>query len=198
MLKIAVFASGGGTDFQSIIDAVKSGELDAEIAYLVAGKPGIYAIQRAMDNGIPYGIYAKNDYPSINALCLELARVLTEKGIDLIVLAGYLNIITEELIKPFENRIINIHPSLIPKHSGAGYYGMKVHESVIKSGDKKSGATVHYVNEIPDGGAIIMQTEVDVLPGDTAETLAKRVLEAEHKLLPEAVAFVLKNIENNK
>lgn len=191
MLKIAVFVSGGGTDLQSVIDAAERKEFPAVVDFVVAGKKDIYAIERAKRHGIAYGVFAKFDYPSAEALCLAQTERLKERGIDLIVLAGYLNILTKELIEPFRGRIINIHPSLIPKHCGMGYYGMKVHNSVIASGDTESGATVHFVNEIADGGEIIMQGRVPVLPEDTAETLATRVLEEEHRLLPLAIKKVI-------
>lgn len=194
MLKIAVFASGGGSDMQSVIDATESGIIkEARVDYLVAGKDGIFAVERAKKHGIEYGIFERKAYGSPEEMCAKIAKALQERGIGLIVLAGYLNIVTRELIDPFLGRIINIHPSLIPKHCGMGYYGIRVHRSVIESGDTESGATVHFVNEIADGGDIIMQEKVPVLEGDTAETLAARVLELEHSLLPRAVNKVIQD-----
>lgn len=191
MLNIAVFASGSGSDFQSIIDAVESGYITkGRIDYLVAGKSDIYAIERAKKHNIEYGIFQKSDYNDMHSLCIAIKETLMSRGIDLIVLAGYLNIINVELVREYEKRIINIHPSLIPKHCGMGYYGIKVHQSVIASGDTISGATVHYVDEIADNGEIIMQQTVPVITGDTAESLAARVLELEHKLLPKAVKYM--------
>ena len=186
MKKIAVFASGGGTDFQSVIDCNER-EKFCEIALLVASKDGIGAIGRANRHGIPTAVYAKGDYPDLESLYAALTKQLNELKVDYIVLAGWLKIIPESFIKDFEDRIINIHPSLIPAFCGAGYYGLKVHEGVINYGAKVSGCTVHFVNEIPDGGAIIAQTAVKVEEGDTPETLQARILIEEHKLLPYCV-----------
>ena len=189
--KLAVFASGGGTDFQSLIDAIESGYIDnAEIDVLVAGKPGIGAINRALKHGIESKVFYKGDYTSSEIMNGAIVDYLRAKEIDLIVLAGYLNILTPNIVKAYEGRIINIHPSLIPRHSGMGYFGMRVHESVIASGDKESGATVHFVDEGADTGNIIMQEKVPVIPGDTPETLRDRVLALEHELLPKAVKYI--------
>ncbi|MBD5585455.1 MAG: phosphoribosylglycinamide formyltransferase [Clostridia bacterium] len=186
MKKIAVFASGGGTDFQSVIDANER-ENYCEIACLIASKEGIGAIDRAKKHAIPSYVFAKKDYPDIENLYAELTALLKDKGVDYIVLAGWLKIIPESFIKTYSDRIINIHPSLIPAFCGAGYYGLKVHQAVIDYGAKVSGCTVHFVNEVPDGGAIIAQTAVEVKDDDTAETLQSRILEEEHKLLPYCV-----------
>ncbi|MCD8372902.1 MAG: phosphoribosylglycinamide formyltransferase [Clostridia bacterium] len=186
MKKIAVFASGGGTDFQSVIDANLK-ENFCEIVLLVASKSGIGAIDRAARCGIPSKVFAKADYPDLEALYAELYDLLTSLKVDYIVLAGWLKIIPESFIKKFEDRIINIHPSLIPAFCGGGYYGLKVHKAVLDYGAKISGCTVHFVNEVPDGGAIIAQRAVEVLGGDTPETLQARILEVEHELLPYCV-----------
>jgi len=186
MKRIAVFASGGGTDFQSVIDANEK-EKFCEIAYLIASKDGIGAIERARKYGISTAVFAKKDYPDIETLYSELTYLLNINRVDYIVLAGWLKIIPESFIKSFEDRIINIHPSLIPSFCGAGYYGLKVHQAVLDYGAKVSGCTVHFVNEVPDGGAIIAQTAVKVEDGDTAESLQARVLGEEHKLLPMCV-----------
>ena len=183
MKRIAVFASGGGTDFQSIIDANER-EHFCEIACLIASKEGIGAIDRAQRHGIPHAVYAKKDYPDLEELYKKLAFHLNMLGVDYIVLAGWLKIIPQSFIKTFEDRIINIHPSLIPAFCGSGFYGLKVHQAVIDYGAKISGCTVHFVNEIPDGGAIIAQRAVEVKDGDSAESLQSRILEEEHKLLP--------------
>lgn len=183
MKRIAVFASGGGTDFQSVIDANER-EHFCEIACLIASKEGIGAIGRAKKHGISTAVYAKRDYPDLEELYKELTYHLNMLGIDYIVLAGWLKIIPQSFIKTFEDRIINIHPSLIPAFCGAGYYGLKVHQAVIDYGAKISGCTVHIVNEVPDGGAIIAQRAVEVRDGDTAESLQARILEVEHQLLP--------------
>lgn len=186
MKKIAVFASGGGTDFQSVIDANES-EKFCEIALLIASKDGIGAIDRAKRHGIPAHVFAKKDYPDLEKLYEELTYLLNLNGVDYIVLAGWLKIIPESFIKTFKDRIINIHPSLIPAFCGAGYYGLKVHQAVIDYGAKISGCTVHFVNEVPDGGAIIAQRAVVVKTDDTAETLQQRILKEEHELLPYCV-----------
>lgn len=183
MKRIAVFASGGGTDFQSVIDANER-EHFCEIACLIASKEGIGAIGRAKKHGISTAVYAKRDYPDLEELYKELTYHLNMLGVDYIVLAGWLKIIPQSFIKTFEDRIINIHPSLIPAFCGAGYYGLKVHQSVLDYGAKISGCTVHFVNEVPDGGAIIAQRAVEVRDGDTAESLQARILEVEHQLLP--------------
>ena len=186
MKRIAVFASGGGTDFQSIIDANEK-EKFCEIACLIASKDGIGAIERAQNHGISTAVFAKRDYPDLEELYEKLTYFLNINRVDYIVLAGWLKIIPESFIKTFEDRIINIHPSLIPAFCGAGYYGLKVHQAVIEYGAKVSGCTVHFVNEVPDGGAIIAQRAVEVKAGDTPESLQSRILEEEHKLLPYCV-----------
>lgn len=186
MKKIAVFASGGGTDFQSIIDANER-ERFCEIALLVASKAGIGAIGRAEKHGIKTAVFDKKDYPDASGLYLKLSALLKAEKIDFIVLAGWLKIIPESFIKDFKDRIINIHPSLIPAFCGAGFYGLKVHAAVLEYGAKVSGCTVHFADETPDGGAIIAQTAVKVENGDTPESLQARILEEEHKLLPYCV-----------
>lgn len=186
MKRIAVFASGGGTDFQSVIDA-NLAENFCEISVLIASKGGIGAIERAKKHGIRAEVFSKADYPDLEELYEKLAALLNVLGVDYIVLAGWLKIIPESFIKKFEDRIINIHPSLIPAFCGGGYYGLKVHRAVLEYGAKISGCTVHFVNEVPDGGAIIAQRAVDVEDGDTPELLQARILEVEHMLLPYCV-----------
>lgn len=186
MKKIAVFASGGGTDFQSVIDANERDKF-CEIALLVASKEGIGALDRAAKHNIATAVFSKKDYPDADALYSELTDLLNRQKIDYIVLAGWLKIIPESFIKSFKDRIINIHPSLIPAFCGSGYYGIKVHNAVLEYGAKVSGCTVHFVNEIPDGGAIIAQSAVEVSPGETPESLQAKILEKEHKLLPYCV-----------
>lgn len=186
MKRIAVFASGGGTDFQSVIDANEM-EHFCEIACLIVSKDGVGAVERAKKHGIPYGVYAKKDYPDLEELYKRLTFHLNMLGVDYIVLAGWLKIIPQSFIKTFEDRIINIHPSLIPAFCGSGYYGLKVHQAVLDYGAKISGCTIHFVNEVPDGGAIIAQRAVEVEDGDTAESLQARILEVEHELLPYCV-----------
>lgn len=186
MKRIAVFASGGGTDFQSIIDA-NNAEKFCDICFLVASKDGIGAIERARVNSIQTAVFSKRDYPDPEALYSELTYLLNMHRVDYIVLAGWLKIIPQSFIAAFADRIINIHPSLIPAFCGAGFYGLKVHRAVIDYGAKVSGCTVHFVDEIPDGGAIIAQKAVEVEEGDTAESLQAKILEEEHKLLPYCV-----------
>lgn len=186
MKRIAVFASGSGTDFQSVIDANEK-EKFCEIVYLIASKDGVGAIDRAKNHGIPTAVFAKNDYPDLETLYGKLTYLLNINRVDYIVLAGWLKIIPDTFIEAFKDRIINIHPSLIPAFCGSGFYGLKVHQAVLDYGAKVSGCTVHFVNEVPDGGAIIAQTAVNVEDSDTAESLQARILEEEHKLLPYCV-----------
>ena len=189
MKKIAVFASGGGTDFQSVIDANQKSPF-CQIAYLVASKPEIGAIRRAEDNGIQTLVYDKNAFLDKSVFYQFVAKTLKEAGVEYIVLAGWLMVVPPEFIKAFEDKVINIHPSLIPSFCGMGYYGLKVHQKAIEYGVKLSGATVHFVEADVDGGAIIMQRAVEVLPSDTAETLQQRILKEEHKMLPLCVKLL--------
>ena len=183
---IAVFASGGGTDFQSVIDANER-EKFCNIKLLIASKDGIGAIKRAESHGIKTAVFSGKDYPDTECLYKELKYLLNINSIDYIVLAGWLKIIPLSFINEFKDRIINIHPSLIPAFCGAGMYGLNVHKSVIEYGAKISGCTVHFVDEVPDGGAIIAQRAVEVKDCDTAESLQLRILGEEHKLLPYCV-----------
>lgn len=182
MKKIAVFASGGGTDFQSVIDA-NAREQFCDIAYLVASKPEIGAISRAEKAGIQTIVFDKTS-ESKDEFYARVAKTLKAAGVELIVLAGWLLVVPASFIKQFENQIINIHPSLIPAFCGMGYYGLKVHTAAIEYGVKISGATVHFVSAEVDGGAIIMQRAVAVENDDTPETLQQRILKEEHTLLP--------------
>ena len=186
MKRIAVFASGGGTDFQSVIDANER-EHFCEISILIASKHDIGAIERAQKRDIPSAVYAKTEWPDLEELYSDLKKRLNELKVDYMVLAGWLKIIPESFIRAFEDRIINIHPSLIPSFCGGGFYGLKVHRAVLEYGAKISGCTVHFVNEVPDGGAIIAQRAVDVEEDDTPESLQARILEVEHMLLPYCV-----------
>lgn len=186
MKKIAVFASGGGTDFQSVIDANER-EKFCEISYLVASKPAIGAIDRAQKHGISTLVFDKTAYADKQAFYADVAKTLKASGVELIVLAGWLLVIPPEFIKEFDNAIINIHPSLIPAFCGMGFYGLKVHQAAIEYGVKLSGATVHFVEADVDGGAIIMQRAVPVEADDTPESLQQRILKEEHKMLPECV-----------
>lgn len=192
MKNIAIFVSGGGTDMQSIIDAVKQGNIDGKIQLVVANKHNIYALERAKNEGIPSKVFTIKEYGSIEARDEAILKALVDNNIDLVVLAGYLSIVSPIIINEYRNRIINIHPSLIPKYCGVGFYGLKVHEAVIAGKETESGCTVHYVDEGADTGKIIKQVKVKVYPNDTPETLQERVLEQEHILLPEIVAKLCK------
>ncbi len=185
---IAIFASGSGTDMQSVIDGVKSGQINGRVRLVITNKAGIFAINRARRDAIPCKTFTLKEYGDHETRDKAILEELKKYEIDLIVLAGYLSIVTPVIINEYERRIINVHPSLIPKHCGIGYYGMKVHQSVIKSGDRYSGCTVHFVDSGADTGEIIEQVRVRVAINDTAESLQKKVLEQEHILLPKVVA----------
>ncbi len=189
MKKIAVFASGGGTDFQSIIDANEK-ENFCKIEYLVASKPNIGAIDRANKRGIKTIVYDKGRYATKEDFYAAVADALQAAGVEFVVLAGWLLVVPASFISRFENAVINIHPSLIPSFCGMGYYGIHVHEKAIEYGVKRSGATVHFVEADVDGGAIIDQRVVTVSPDDTAESLQKKILKVEHKLLPQCVKLL--------
>lgn len=195
--KIAVFVSGGGTNLQALIDASKRGEIPSgEIALVLASNDKAYALTRAAENNIPSAVVKRKDYESQIAYEEAVKAVLTEKGIDMIVLAGFMTILSENFTSAYPKRIVNVHPSLIPSFCGAGFYGLRVHEAALEYGVKVTGATVHYVNEIPDGGEIILQKAVEIQEGDTAEVLQKRVMEqAEWILLPKAVELVAKKLQ---
>lgn len=198
--KIAVFVSGGGTNLQALIDAQKSGILQSgEIALVLASNHKAYALTRAAENNIPSAVVIRKEFDSQLAYEEKVKEVLKEYGIELIVLAGFMSILSENFTSAFPKRIINIHPSLIPSFCGKGYYGLKVHEAVLAYGVKVTGATVHYVNEIPDGGEILMQKAVEVKDGDTPEVLQRRVMEeAEWILLPRATEQVSKELQKGR
>lgn len=187
--RIAVLASGGGTNLQALIDTQKRGELgNGEICLVVASKPGIFALERASSNGIPTSVLARKDYGDIASYSRALADLLVAENIDLVVLAGFLTIIDEQVYQAFPDRIINVHPALIPSFCGKGYYGLHVHEAALAKGVKVSGATVHIVTPECDAGPIILQKAVEVMEDDTPETLQQRIMEqAEWKILPKAV-----------
>ncbi len=189
MTKTAVLVSGSGTNLQAIIDCSRTGKItNASIDLVISNKPGAYALERASQNGIESRVIIPKEYSTREEYGEEMIRCLEEHQIDLVVLAGFLVILPENFVKYFEGRMINIHPSLIPSHCGPGYYGLKVHESVLARGNKVTGATVHFVNEIADGGPIVSQKAVEVREDDTPETLQKRVMEqAEWKILPQAI-----------
>ena len=187
--KIAVFASGGGTDFQSVVDANEKSKF-CSIAYLVASKPNIGAIARAEKHGINTLVYDGTTGESMQEFYARLTKLFYAEGIDYILLAGWLKIIPESFISAFEDKIVNIHPSLLPSFGGKGYYGLRVHEAVLEYGAKVSGCTVHFVTAEVDGGAIIAQECVRVANDDTPESLQQRVLAVEHMLLPRAMKLL--------
>ncbi|HIY77983.1 MAG TPA: phosphoribosylglycinamide formyltransferase [Candidatus Borkfalkia excrementavium] len=189
MKKIAVFASGSGSDFQSVIDANERDPF-CEISLLVASKEGIYALERAKKHGIDTLVRRKKDFSSLEEMYEDTAKILKERGVDYIVLAGWLSMISENFVRAFPDRIINIHPSLIPSFCGKGFYGINVHRTALEYGVKLSGLTVHFVDEHYDSGAIILQRAVEVKEDDTPESLQSRILEEEHKALPEAVRLL--------
>lgn len=199
--RIAVFVSGGGTNLQAIIDkAAEGGIPHGELAVVVSSKAGVYALERAAKANIPGRVVSKKDAGSQDAFEAQLLAVLDEYKIDMIILAGFMSILTKNFTDRYPQRIINVHPALIPSFCGEGFYGLRVHEAALSYGVKVTGATVHFVNEIPDGGQIIAQKAVDVLPGDTPEVLQKRVMEqAEWLLLPQAAEIVAAGlVANNK
>ncbi len=191
MKRIAVLVSGGGTNLQALIDAQGRGEIvNGEIAAVIASNPEAYALERAKNAGIPGYVIARKSYGSSREMTVALVERLRALSIDLVVLAGFMTILTEEMVQAYPNAIINVHPALIPSFCGAGYYGLHVHEKALAYGVKVSGATVHFVNEEPDGGPIILQKAVEIQEGDTPEVLQRRIMEqAEWKLLPRAVSL---------
>ena len=198
--KIAVLVSGGGTNLQALIDAQKSGVINnGEIVLVISNVTGAYALERAKTAGIDSFTVSKKQLGSQEACEEAIIKKLDEYSVDLIVLAGFLSILSKDFTAKYKNRIINVHPSLIPSFCGKGFYGLKVHEAALDYGVKVTGATVHFVNEIPDGGEIIMQKAVDILESDTPETLQKRVMQqAEWIILPQSVEKVSKQIRENK
>ena len=196
MVRVAVLVSGGGTNLQAIIDAKAAGKIpSAELALVLASNDKAYALERAANAGIPSEVLrkAKGEEPALYGE--RLLEILRKHHIDLVVLAGFLTILPENVIRAYDHRILNVHPSLIPSFCGDGFYGLRVHEAALEKGVKVTGATIHFVNEITDGGDIIAQKAVEVLPDDTPETLQKRVMvEAEWVLLPQAVEIVAKSL----
>jgi len=189
MKRVAVFVSGGGTNLQALIDASQAGKMpSAELALVVASKNDAYALERAKLAGIPKTVLRRREFESAEVFDSVMLGLLRAKKIDFVVLAGYMTIIGPKVTSEYKNRIVNVHPSLIPAFCGEGYYGLRVHEEVLAQGCKVTGATVHLVNEIVDGGEILLQKAVEILPEDTAQSLQKRVMEqAEWLLLPQAV-----------
>ena len=200
MTNIAVMVSGGGTNLQALIDAQKAGKIPhGQIRLVIASNDRAYALQRAEKENIPSAVIRHKDYPVQEEFDQKIVDTLHEYQIDMVVLAGYLSILGPTMIRAYEDRIINIHPSLIPSFCGKGFYGLKVHEEALKRGVKVTGATVHLVNEIPDGGRILKQKAEEVKEGDTPETLQRRVMEqAEWILLPEACEELAESIAETK
>ena len=191
MKNIVVLVSGGGTNLQALIDAQGRGELkNGKITCVISSKPNAYALERAKNNGIDTEVIRRKDFEDFDDYDTALTELLQSKNADVVVLAGFMTILGKKVINAFENRIINIHPALIPSFCGEGYYGLRVHEEALKKGVKVTGATAHFVNEVCDGGPIIIQKAVEVKTGDTPEILQKRVMEqAEWKILPKAVSL---------
>lgn len=200
MIHIAVMVSGGGTNLQALIDSESEGKIThGKITLVVASNDKAYALERARNNGIETAVVKRKDYEDQDAFDEAIVKVMHEHDIDMIVLAGYLSILGSGVINAYKDRIINIHPSLIPSFCGKGYYGLKVHEAALSRGVKVTGATVHLVNEIPDGGKILKQKAVYIEEGDTPEVLQRRVMEqAEWILLPEACEEVAKQLDEEK
>lgn len=200
---IAVLVSGGGTNLQALIDAEKRGELgNGKITLVIASKGGVYALERAANHGIKSIVLARKEYDSISAYSKALVNAMQEANINLVVLAGFLTIIDEQVYNAFPNKILNVHPALIPSFCGRGFYGLRVHEAALEKGVKVSGATVHIVTPECDAGPIVLQKAVEVKQDDTPETLQKRIMEeAEWKLLPKAVRLFCDGkitVDNNK
>lgn len=191
-VNLAVFISGGGSNLQSLIDAVKAGRLSARIVLVVSSRADAFGLERARREKIDTVVYKIKDYPSPEDAEKDLLKILEYYRVDLIALAGYLKMIPVSVIKKYKGRITNIHPALLPKYGGKGMYGHYVHEAVIAAKDKESGATVHLVDEIYDHGEILMQERVPVMPGDTPESLAERVLNVEHKIYPIALEQLIR------
>ncbi len=200
MIRIAVMVSGGGTNLQALIDAEKNGMFpNGKIVLVIASQENAYALKRAEQAGIESLVIARKNYASSELFDLANVTALKDHEIDLVVLAGYLSILGTVMIQAYPERILNIHPSLIPSFCGKGFYGLKVHEEALKRGVKVTGATVHFVNEIPDGGKILIQKPVEIKENDTPEILQKRVMEeAEWIILPEAVRMVSEQLEKEK
>ena len=198
--KIAVLVSGGGTNLQALINAQKKGVIQSgEIVLVVSNNANAYALKRAEKANISTAVVLKKDCASQEEFENKIKTILSENKIDLIVLAGFMSILSESFTSAYPNRILNVHPSLIPSFCGKGFYGLRVHEAALEKGVKVTGATVHFVNEIPDGGEIILQKAVNIKKGDTPEVLQRRVMEqAEWKILPRAVELVSKDIAKNK
>ena len=198
--KIAVLVSGGGTNLQALLDAQQAGARSAgEIALVIASNPKAYALTRAAQAGVPAVVCSRKELGSQAAFEAAISQALAQHGVELIILAGFMSILSEDFTRQWPRRILNVHPSLIPSFCGQGYSGLTVQEAALAYGVKVTGATVHFVNEVPDGGEILLQKAVEVLPGDTPEVLQRRVMEqAEWKLLPQAAQRIAEEIGREK
>lgn len=198
--KIAVLVSGGGTNLQALLDAQQSGVLrDGEIVLVISSNPKAYALTRAAQAGVPGVVCSRKELGSQAAFEAAISQALAGCGAELLVLAGFMSILSEAFTRQWPRRILNVHPSLIPSFCGKGYYGLKVHEAALAYGVKVTGATVHFVNEVPDGGEILLQKAVEIQPGDTPEVLQRRVMEqAEWKILPQATQMISEEIGREK
>ena len=193
IIRISVLVSGNGSNLQALIDAIEEGSIEnAKIVQVISSNASAYAVERAQEHDIPVNIVTKHDYADIRDRMDAILEALNNESTDLVVLAGYLSILPKKVIDAYEERIINVHPALLPKHGGKECYGIKVHEKVIAAGETESGATVHYVDEGIDTGRIIIQGIVPVKSSDTPELLQARVLKKEHQILPEAVRMVMR------
>ena len=203
MKNIVVLVSGGGTNLQALIDAEKSGIItNGKITCVISSKPDVYALERAKNNGIKTRVLARKDYGDIASYSKAMLDALNEEKADLVVYAGFMTILDEQIVREYPNKMMNVHPALIPSFCGKGYYGLRVHEEALKKGVKLTGATVHFVTEVCDGGPIILQKAVEVKDDDTPEVLQKRVMEqAEWKILPKAVSLFCDDrleVKNNR
>ena len=200
MVKIAVLVSGGGTNLQALIDRQQAGELGCgQIGLVLSSRPGVYALERAQKAGIETVVVDRKSFATAEEFSARVLHQLQSRGVEMVVLAGFLSILCKDMVEAYPNRIINVHPSLIPSFCGKGFYGLKVHQAALDYGVKVTGATVHYVNEVTDGGSIILQKAVYIEPDDTPETLQRRVMEqAEWELLPKATAMVCQRIQEEK
>ena len=194
--KVLVLVSGGGTNFQAIIDNVEAGNAPhVEVCRVIASKPDAYALTRAEKHGIPSSVVCRKDFPDADSFCKELKKAIARDAPDLIVLAGFMCILTKEFTDAYPNKIVNVHPSLIPSFCGEGFYGLRVHQAALDYGVKVSGATVHFVNDVVDGGQILAQKAVEVMEGDTPETLQERIMvNCERIILPQTVERLCKEL----
>lgn len=192
--RLAVWVSGSGSNLERIIEACRNGEIPASVVLVISDRPGILALERAAKHSIPSAVVSKKDYESEGAYALALMELLKNYRVDLICLAGYLRRVPDEVVRAFSGRILNIHPALLPKYGGKGFFGQTVHEAVLAAKEKETGATVHCVDEQYDHGSIIIQKKIPVLPTDTPETLAERVHQLEYEIYPQAIKLVLEKL----